>query len=280
MTLAVAAARAAELLAAGEQNNPFVSSENLGLAATLGGTAVLTDGARINAVVGTTWDFWLPDVSGTEAVLEMQLASAVTCGFAGVVAHNIGTLGGTARWERSTDGGGIWTDAGAGTITPANDRPMGWRMVQSGNDADRWRLRVTGLTAGDPLAVGVAHLGQELVFPTRVYQGIRPPVDPARIDGDVNVSVGGHLLGSDATVTGGSFGFELEHLPDSFIRGASFRAFLRRWNLLKPAFVHWRPTKYPEDLIYAWRSGSPIEPDNAGPKAYMSIKLDMTYHAG
>lgn len=280
MTLAVASARAAALVAAGQADNPFVAWANRGASAVLSGTDVLADGARINAVAGTTWDFWRPNVTGAEAVLDMQLPAAVTCSFAAICAHNLGSLGAVARWERSTNGGSTWGDAGAGAVTPADDRPIGWRMVTSGNDADRWRLRVTGLTAGAPVAVGVAFLGDELVMPVRVYQGIRPPMEPVRTDGEVNVSVGGHLLGSDAVLTGGSFGFELEHLPDAFVRGADFRAFLRAWNLRRPAFVHWRPAKYPTDLIYGWREGGAIEPENSGPKAYMSIRLEMGYHAG
>lgn len=280
MTLAVAAARSAVLAAAGQSDNPFVAWENLGATATLGGTAVLADGARINAVAGTTWGFWRPNVTGTEAVLEMVLGAAVSVGFAAVAAHNIAALGGTARWERSTDGGAIWGDGGAGTVTPADDTAIGWRMATSGNDAARWRLRVTGLTAAAPLAVGVAFIGQEMVFPQRCYQGIRPPIEPTRLEGEVNVSVGGHLLGSDSVLKGGAFAMALEHLPDTFIRDVPFRAFLRHWNLRRAAFVHWRPGKYPQDLIYAWREGAAIMPDNSGPKAYMSVALDMSYYAG
>ena len=51
----------------GDVNNPFVAWQNLGAAATLGGTAVLTGGERANAASGSTYDKWRPDVSTTEA---------------------------------------------------------------------------------------------------------------------------------------------------------------------------------------------------------------------
>lgn len=280
MTLAVAAARAATLAAADQSNNPFVAWNNAAAGATLTGTGVLADGDRINAVMPGTWNFWRPDISGTEAILDLEFAAARSFGFAGVEAHNIATLGGTAQWERSTDAGANWSDAGAGPITPATDRALGWRMVPTGNDADRWRLRVSGLTAGDPLAVGIAFLGDDLVMEQRAYQGLRPPIWPTRADGEVNVSAGGHPLGSDVRMKGGTFSLPLEDLTDAFVRSADFTAFADAWNRCRCAFVHWRPAKYPGDLIYAWREGRAIDPSNTGPRAYMGLALEMGWYAG
>ena len=52
MGIAVSTARASALSSADQSNNPFVAWNNLGAAATLGGTAVVTGGEAANAVTG------------------------------------------------------------------------------------------------------------------------------------------------------------------------------------------------------------------------------------
>lgn len=280
MTTITTGGRATELAAAGLQYSPFVAWNNLGAAAGLDGTAVLPDGDRINAVSAGTWNFWRPNVTASEAVLQFDMGAPVILTFAALAAHNLGDLGGKVVVENSVNPLFVWNIVGP-IVEPAGNGPIAWRMAASGVAARQyWRFRITGLTAGDPLAVGVAFLGNELVIPTTIYQGVRPPMWPTREDGETNISVGGHLMGSDTMLRGGTLTMDLDLLPAEFVRGVPFREFVGAWNRRRAAFVSWRPTKYPEDLIYAWREGNAVEPQNTGPKSYMGLTLGMGWHAG
>lgn len=277
MTIAISAARTAQI--AGQEDNPFFAWDNAAASATLGGTAVLADGARENALTGTTFDYWLPDVTTTTAAFEVEFASARSVAFAGIAAHNLADFGASARIQRSADGIS-WSDAGAGLVTPADNRPIGWRMVDTGQDYAFWRLYVTGLTAGDALAAGVIFFGDELLSPERFYAGFAPVLTPTEIAGQVNVSQGGNLVGTSIQRRGSTMEFSIEHLQSSFVRGASWLAFQRAWNEYKPAFFGWRPDTYPGDLHYLWRDGQVIRPVNSGPKARMGVSVSARVYEG
>lgn len=275
--IVVSGARLIQLANQGRVNNPFVAWANLGAAATLGGTAVLAGGDRANAFTGTTYDKWRPDVTGTDAVLSVDLGSAVAIGFASMAAHNVATLGGTVEVERSSDGT-TWVDGGAGEITPTDNSPMAWRMA--GYAARYWRFRVTGLTDGDALSVGVAFIGNETVMPVRFYQGFAPVLTPTEVDHQANVSVGNELLGASVIGRGSTVSASFEHVPAEFVRGADWLAFQRAFNDGEGFFFGWRPDKYPQDLHYCWRDGGTIRPDNSGPRDLMSVSFNARVHNG
>lgn len=277
MTIAVAAARSSALVAANENNNPFVAWDNQAALATavLGGTAVLTDGARANAVSGTTFDYWKPNVTATTAQFQVTFPTARTISFVGIAAHSLGTLGATISVQRSTNGGVNWSDAGAGTIVAIDNNVIGFRMVTSGNDAADWRINITGLTAGANLFIGVIFFGSDLVIPTRFYGGFSPAIVPTEVQLQSNVSVGGNLLGSQVIGQGSTLAAQLRHLDPAFVRGASFMGFMRHFNAGKGLFFAWRPTLYADDIHYCWRDGNPIRPANMGVLGYMEAELSM-----
>jgi len=269
MTIAISAARTAAL--ADQTNNPFVAWQNLGAAATLGGTAVLAGGEAANAVSGSTYDKWRPDVTGTEAILSFDLGIAASVGLAALAAHNLFDLGGSVIVERSSDGS-TWTDAGAGSITPADNTALVWRWVAS--TYRYWRFRFSGLIAGADLAVGVAFIGADLVIPRRFYQGYSPVITPTEVELQSNVSVGGHLLGGLVISSGSTLSASISYIDPSFIRGASWLAFQRAFNLGEGFFFGWRPAKYPQDVYYCARSAGVIRPENSGPGDLMGITLE------
>lgn len=272
-----ATARAADLAANGEENNPFVAHTNAGASATLSGTAVLTDGAATNAFTGTTYDYWLPNVSGTTAELEMQFGADASYSFAAIAAHNLSDYGATVSVQNSADGI-TWADAGAGTVTPADNAPIAWRMAASGNDADYWRFYITGLTASDPIYIGVAFLGNDLVMPRRFYQGFSPVLQPTEVALQSNVSEGGNYVGSSVVRRGSTLQAQFDYLAPAFVRGTGFQAFQTDFNNGAPFFFGWRPQKYPEDLHYCWRTGNVIRPENTGPKDFMGYQFSARVH--
>jgi len=271
MSIVTSAARTTAL--DGQVNNPFVAWDNLAATATLGGTATLADGGRSNAVTGTTYDYWLPNVTATTAQFQVTFGSAIAISFASIAAHNLFTLGASVSLQRSTNGGANWSDAGGGVHTPTDNTPIAFRVVTTGADAADWRFNVTGLTASDPLYIGVAFFGNDLVIPQRLYQGFTPVIVPTEVQLQSNVSVGGNLLGSSVIAEGSTLSLGIDHLTPAFIRGALFKSFMTAFNRGGGFFVAWRPSDYAQDIHYAWRDGAVIRPTNSGPRDFMSFGI-------
>lgn len=274
-----ASARATALASAGQTENPFAAWDNQAATATLGGSATLPDGAAANAVSGTTYDYWIPNTGTTTRTFDVKFATARTISFVGIAAHNIFTLGATVQIRRSTDGGVTWNDAGAGTQTPTDNSPIGFRMVTSGNDAADWQIRVQGLTAGTTLYIGVAFFGTDMVFPRRFYKDFAPAIRPTEVQLQSNVSVGGNLLGNSIIAQGSTINAQIRLLPPSFVRGEMLN-FIPHFNAGKGFFFAWRPNTYAQDLAYAWREGGTLRPVNSGPLDYMSIEMGMRAYEG
>ena len=271
MTIATAPSRASIL--ADQVNNPFVAHVNVGAGATLAGTSTVAGGGASNAVNGNTYSYWIPDVTSSSANLRFTFGTARTVSFAAIEAHNLADYDATISVQRSTDGGTTWVDAGAGAVTPTDNRAIAWRMVAIGNDAANWRFQITGLTSGDDIAIGVAFLGDEIVIPRRLYQGFAPILTPTEVGLQSNVSVGGHLLGSSVVQQGSTLQADISNIDPAFLRGATWLDFQRAFNRGAPAFFAWRPTKYGTDLHYIWRDGQEIRPVNSGPRDLMSLQI-------
>jgi hypothetical protein len=270
--------RAATLTLADQANNPFVAWDNLAATATLSGSAPASDGAFANAVTGTTYDFFTPASGSGTVEFRVKFGGARAITFAGIAAHNLGEHGLSARVQYSLNNGATWADGGAGVVSPDEDSPIGWRM-DGEVSADFWRIAVTGGSAGRVPSLGVVFFGDDLVIPTRIYEGFAPRITPTEVALQSNVSIGNHLLGSSVVFTGSKITADFTLVPPTFIRGG-FKPFQTEFNQGKPCFFGWRPEKYAEDLHYGWRDGGVIRPDNTGPKDYMGFNLDMRCHDG
>ena len=269
----VSAARLVALMAADEENNPFITQGGrTGTYSTDRGTEVLSA-----SYLGTksTWDMWTatPNVSNVAAAV-VDLGTPRALDFAAIAAHNISDLGGTVELQYSSDGSS-WTDCGAGTATPDDNEAVAWRFEAV--TAQYWRIRITNIT--DDVSVGTWLTGSELIIPQRIYQGYTPPIVPTNIEMRSTVSEGGNLISSVAVNRGSSISAEFTHIDDSFVRLGAFQNFMRRYNSGEPVFFGWRPDKY-GDLFYVQRgSASAIVPTNSGPAALMSFTLaGRAYH--
>jgi hypothetical protein len=266
-------ARDIELVNQRVQNNPFVAWLNLGATATLGGTAVLAGGERANAVTGSTYDKWRPNVTGTTAALSFDFGTSRAIGFAAIAAHNAETHAATVELQTSPDNS-AWTTVESAVAFAG---VMAFRVTGS---ARYWRFNFTGLTASDALSVGVAFMGLELIIPRRLYQGFAPIITPTEVQLQSNVSVGGELLGSSVITRGSTLSANITLVPPAFIRGADFKAFQTAFGEGKGFFFAWRPAKYPEDVHYCWRDGAVIRPDNSGPLDFMSLSINARAYNG
>lgn len=275
MTIVYTPSRAATLAAADESNNPFVTGAPFtGTYSTVAATE--TESAD-NAFSGTTFDPWVATITATTAQLRIDFGSAVEPTFAAIAAHNLGTLGGAVR-VRHSDDASTYTTAGAGIVSPTDNQAIGFRLDDGAHRY--WQFFFSGLSASDVLSVGVAWIGEEIILPQRFYQGYTPPLTPTQVDLRTNVSQGAQLLGSAYAERGSTFTASVQHVEDSFIRGADWLAFQQRWNRGLSSFWAWRPTKY-GDLFYAWRSqgSNVIAPTNSGPKDRMGLTISgRVYH--
>lgn len=276
MTIITSGARTTELTAAGQLENPFAAWDNHAARSTsiLGGTATLADGGTANAVSGTTYDYWMPNVTATTAQFSVKLPAAAALNCFGIAAHNLGTLGGSVFMQRSTDGGATWSTAGLGGLAPADNSPVMWRVASTGIDSADWRLNFTGLTAGAKLYVGVAFFGTDMIFPRRFYRGFAPPITPSEVQLQSNVSVGGNLLGNSIVAQGTTLTAQFGHLTPAYVRG-TLLPFIPYFNAGKGFLFGWRPTTFPQDVRYCWREGGVIRPVNSGPLDFMSIDMAM-----
>lgn len=272
MVIAVSPQRAIALTSGGLQNNPFVAWNNLGAAATLGGSSVIAGGDRANAVTGSTYDKWRPVTGGTTRALSFDFGSAVVIGFAAIAAHNLGTLGGSVAVQSSPDNA-TWTDAGAGVVSPSGNGPIAFRMHLGATARRYWRFNFTSLATDAELAVGIAFMGNDLTIPRRFYQGFAPVLTDTEVQLQSNVSVGAHLLGSSVISRGSRLSAEVTYVDADFIRSADWLAFQRAFGEGKGFFFAWRPEKYREDIHYCARDGDVIRPSNTGPRDLMSISF-------
>lgn len=263
MTIEISSSRASSLSAIGTENNPIIGHYNV---SNLSGTAYVSnptataDGAASNAFDGRTSTFWVPDTTGvTNCSLEVTLASAQILSFAAIASHNLSDYGADVKVQYSTDGGSVWNTIGA-AVTPTDNGAIAWYFeYQSAAD---WRIRVTGFTAGDPIAIGVVMMTNPLTFGSRIYQGFTPPIASNDVTLLNNVSVGGHLLGNSTVKRGLMIDFPIDLLDTTFVRGIAFQGFVEAFNTGKGFFFAWRPTQF-GDVRYCWREGGTIAPSNS-----------------
>lgn len=279
MTFLRGATLASTLSTSGTSNNPVIAWDNLAASGTVT-TDVGTeqsDGAAVNAVTGTTYDYWSAEEDTGEVCLQIVFGDDQDIGFAAIAAHNLGALGATVEVQYSTDAGSNWTTVAAGSSAPTDDQAIAWHFTEV--SADYWRLRITGLDTDAIASVGVFFLGVPLVVERRLYQGYTPPLTPTEVVLQSNVSSGGHLLGSSTVFTGSRTQAQLNYLTPAFVRGDDWLSFQQHFNAGGGFFWAWRPEKY-GDLFYAWREGNPIIPSNAGPKDLMAVDLQMRLYHG
>lgn len=94
MTLVIEPSRAASLVAAGEENNPIIASENFAATATMSKffCASANGTSEDDAKYGTTYDPWAVNPIDSQSVLRATLAQSESVNFVGVVAHNLAAL--------------------------------------------------------------------------------------------------------------------------------------------------------------------------------------------
>lgn len=164
-------------------------------------------------------------------------------------------------------------------IIPASDEPVAWYFSDKTTIRFRFRIFSTAGASG-VVNVGVAFVGAVMTMDRPIYQGYGPIIRPTEVELQSNISAGGNLLGSSVVKRGSRLQMDFNNIDDSFVRGDDFTGFIEHFNEGNPAFVAWRPTKYPDDIHYFWRDGATIRPANSGPNALMSLTIEGRVYEG
>jgi hypothetical protein len=218
------------------------------------------------SVNGDTFDAWKP--SSAPAWLQVVYPSAQTVNYAGVAAHTLDLVGATAVLQRWT--GAAWADIAGTSVTPTNGDAIFWLF----NDllTDRIRLSVPGGVA----EVGVFKAGRVTTFTTGRRADYLGQVgrDARRVEYQDNMSVTGEKLGRSLRSDGLGFGFQVEHLPETWA-SAVWPDLLDHCIGDDGFFLAPRPSQYPNECYYAWTSEMPTL-ERTLPNSIASRTLSMS----
>lgn len=173
--------------------------------------------------------------------------------------HNFGDGGYEITLQESTDGGTIWTDIST-TKTPTNNDPF--IEFFDSRDSGDFRIRIEK-TDTDVIAPIVAHVkaGLAFVLQRRIYDGHMPANLSREVRKTVNVSESGQYLGQVVMSSFHTASCQQENNTPAFARSdvVPFIAHVNGHDVNDtgaPAtfFWAWRPTTYPDEIVYAWTS--------------------------
>lgn len=198
-----------------------------------------------------TAERWEP--TAADASLTINLGATRTVSYVGIAAHTLGSVGTSV------------TVLGE-TISPSGDEPI--LLLTTEQSVSSITLDLTG----DPAQVGVVYVGEILEMMRPVYGGHSP--GPLSRDTTMkrSLSRGGQFLGQQIRRKGYSTGFSFNNLDPDWYRD-SFDPFVehaRRY----PYFVAWRPTRYPEEVMYGWTQDD-IQPSNSGTRDLVDVSFDV-----
>lgn len=223
----------------------------LGYAAPTGTVTASTEadgyGAAL-AVNGDTFDAWKP--TADPAWLEVAYDTAQSINYAGVAAHTIDIVGATVKlqfWD-----GAAFVDIPGTEVTPTTDDALFWLV----NDVSTTRVRL--VVTGGLAEIGIFQAGAVTSFTNgrrAEYLG-QVGRDARRVEYSDNMSVTGEKLGRSLKSDGLGFGFQVEHLPETWAATA-WPALLEHCLGDDGFFLAPRPAQYPDECYYAWTASMP-----------------------
>jgi hypothetical protein len=206
------------------------------------GTATSTaDGYDANWIAdGETWSVWKAD--GNSATLTISFTGgAQTCSYAGLAAHNLGSIGASVTCRV----GGVTV----GSISPGDDNAILFLFLP--RTASTVQFTISGSTAP---RVAVASAGEVLEMPQlSTYTGL-PISESKQVRYRHQQSITGDVLGR--AIEGAELRFDLtvQNLPETFRAAAgdvTWKGFLRHVDDGKAFFIAAKPFSYPDDMAYA-----------------------------
>jgi hypothetical protein len=225
-------------------------------------------------------NMWTPDTSiawegeaysGVMATLTQNIVLAntglVSVDYVGIAKHNLGTGEFVYKVQRSDDAI-TWFD-----VTPPKIKSTNNPIVEyfDPDNSPYFRIQIEK-TATDIVAPIIAHvkLGVALVLQRRIYVGHSPASLAKNVKKQSYGSESGQYLGQVVIRSYRNTQVEQENNTPEFVR-ASVVPFINHVNghneesntAQATFFFSWRPTKYPDDIIYGWTKDN-IQPENQG----------------
>jgi len=279
MTVAISAARVSALASSSETNHPIILWDNTlqgsGVTLSTNGGAAASDGAPVNATLGSTYSYWkaTPSAAATAVSFVCQYGVNRLLHGCGIAAHNLHTIGATVTYAYSPDGT-TWTTIA--TVTPTDASPILLYGVAVLNPY--YRIRISGITDTTQVRIGVISFGQPMLLEHRYYKTVQWPLTPNDVELQSNVSEGGNLLGSSVVRRGGGMSFAVDRITPVYARGATWLGFERHYNAGKGFFFAWRPATY-GDCAYAWRAPgtAAMSTVNSGLNAFLAAQMQMRF---
>lgn len=225
------------------------------------------DGAGLNCIEDTTFDFWT--ASSAYSTITVDMGSAVECDCIGVAAHNIGLSGARIGVEYSDDN--ITYNATGFLEEPLiDDTILG---VFSAVSARYWRVYVSN----GPASIGVIKLGKRLVYPSGVLSGYTPINHANRVDLMTNTSIKGQYLGTRIKRVGADTNVNFGLIDTNFVDN-DMAVFESHFNSGRSFFYAGSPSEWPEDYGYCWRSGGEIRPSLEEGGVLSQVNMDVSVY--
>lgn len=208
-----------------------------------------------------TYERWKP--SSNSSTWEIDLGSSRAVSYVGIAAHTIGTSGAAVTVEYSDDGS-AWEEFGE--FAPGDNKAI--MFLGEEVEARYWRLSLDG---GAP-EIGVIYIGPVLAMQRPIYGGHSPITLSRQTTLQQSKSRGGQFLGQQFRRKGLTGDAQFTNLDPDWYRD-EFDPFVREARRF-PFFFAWRPTRFPEEVAYAWTDGD-IQPSNSGTRDFMDVSWQM-----
>ncbi len=250
-----------------ETKNATLLSQNIFEEGTVTVSSETADGAGLNAVEDTTFDFWTP--AAVPANITVDYGTSVECDCLGIASHDAGTNGTDLRLEHSSDGV-IWTQIGS-DVSPLTDDTI--MIVFQSTSARYWRV----VQATSVCSIGVIKLGKRLVMPSGVLSGFVGVNHANRVDLLTNTSIKGQYLGTRIKRIGAETNINFGMIETSFADN-DFAVFEEHFNSGRTFFYAGSPSEWPEDYGYCWRTGGEIRPSYEEGGILAQVDMDVSIY--
>lgn len=214
-------------------------------------------------------NMWTPDTalvwegaaySGPSTTLEVNILlnnpNAAPVNYVGIGRHNLGDFGWQYTIQSSTDGV-VWIDRVAPLFVSKNDALMHY-FDERTDLYFRINLQATGSEIPSPI-IGHVKMGEALVLQRRMFDGYKPPTIAPKVRREALGSENGQYLGQIVTRKYYTASCMQENNTPEFVR-ANIVPFINHVNgdvvvnntAPSTFFFAWRPSTYPDEIIYAW----------------------------
>lgn len=210
-----------------------------------------------------TYERWRPTT--LPVTVTVDAGQPVDADYIGIAVHSLGAEGCTVTLQKSDDGSN-WDDI----ETVEFNSDDAFMLMFKNATARYWRLYIDG--ENDLPFIGALNIGEVLSMQRPVYGGHTPGKLNRSTEFKSNKSETGQFLGRSIVRKGYSESFNWKNLSPQWYR-QTFDPFVEAARLT-PFFIAWRPSKYPDEVLYAWTNDD-IAPSNSGTRELMEVSIDV-----